>query len=557
MRRPLALVFALALAGSAAADGLLLKDGRKFSGKVQEKADGFEITVEGQLLGFGKDEVERWVKSPKELTGDAQKLYDEAKAIYQEAVEIKDDKAAEARFREALPKVQKARESYAEARDLFPDGYSELDTELVKIMKLMRLVRERIGSSLASPAAAVAVKPKEAPPPPPKTLEPAPEAPKVEAASSFSQAFAVLGDPAKRADPAQREAARGLFRKSADAKAPIADVAVAAWLFLSRSDAAWGLAKSPEALAALQDFFRKLDGDKLETLDEKAVGDAVAALAAKGKELRGKGADVDALALFAAGSSSALLSKNSEAFQGLEAAFRDLGYEKSDVGSLWGTKAGLAMDDYRKWVASGEYGLAVVQFQSDYRSLSDFPVRYAHGLLSVFKALADKRGYSLSASILEVLSRSAPSKAAAEHAAALAKSIRSEAPCPACGGAHEVNCSACKGKQKLNLQCGGCGGSGKVNTFNGVKSCLVCKGAGGFKNVDCPKCKAKGKVPCKARHCDKAVGAPTFESFAEAYRCRTCAGKGGLLKHVAFSCPDCSGVGLIIQPKADPSKLLR
>jgi DnaJ-class molecular chaperone len=96
-----------------------------------------------------------------------------------------------------------------------------------------------------------------------------------------------------------------------------------------------------------------------------------------------------------------------------------------------------------------------------------------------------------------------------------------------------------------------------VNSLRGDVRCNGCNGAGGFKNVDCPKCKAKGTTVCKARGCDKAVKPPTFESFADAYTCRTCAGKGGLMKHVAWPCADCAGVGLVLQPKADPTKLLK
>ncbi|HYF01653.1 MAG TPA: hypothetical protein VEJ18_22220, partial [Planctomycetota bacterium] len=252
------------------------------------------------------------------------------------------------------------------------------------------------------------------------------------------------------------------------------------------------------------------------------------------------------------------LSKNKGApTKDLEAAFKDLGFEKSEYGAVWGTKPGLAMDDYRKWLASGEYGLAIVQFQNDYRSVTEFPVKYALGLLHVFKALADNRAYNKAAAYLELTARSAPTPGGRDHLIALAKSIRSESPCMACAGTHEVNCSACKGKQRLNLQCGKCGGSGKLNSFNGVIACSVCKGQGYFRNVDCPKCKAKGKTECKARDCDKPVKPPTFDSFADAFKCGLCKGQGSLMRHVAYPCPECAGIGLIVQPKSDPSKVLK
>jgi hypothetical protein len=36
------------------------------------------------------------------------------------------------------------------------------------------------------------------------------------------------------------------------------------------------------------------------------------------------------------------------------------------------------MDDYRKWLSSGEYGMAIVQFRNDYSGVADVGVRYCH-----------------------------------------------------------------------------------------------------------------------------------------------------------------------------------
>jgi hypothetical protein len=603
-RRLSLLALAAALALPATADVLVLSDGRKLSGSVKEKPDGYEIVVEGQTLGFGKEDVARWVKSPKDLTADAEKSYEEAKKIYTEAVGIEDDKKAEARMREALPKVTKAREGYAEARDLFPEGHADLDAALVNVMKLMRLVREKLGSQIASggapPAAPPVVTPKEEPPPPPPA--------EVKPTATPADAWMIVADPVRRADPGTREGARALLKSQGG------ELAVAAGIFLSRDDFAWGLvedvvevkgggtyrgrlqkrsdvlqvlvqddrrevrirkaadavyvappgasetkaaevkitaAAPSEAFGALQEYLTKLE-------PASDVVGGLAALAARIKELKGKGADVDALVLFAAGHASGLLmaSKGAPAKE-LEAVFKDLGWAKSEYGPVWGTSAALAMDDYRKWMASGEYGLAVVQFQSEYKAVPDLNVRYALGLLMVLKALADNRGYAKAAVYLELQARSAPTAPSKEHLLALAKSVREASPCMACGGSNQVNCATCKGKIKINVQCGKCGGSGKINSLRGIVTCSGCAGQGTFKNVNCPKCKATGKVECKARGCDKPVKPPTFESFAEAYKCGLCRGQGGLLRHVASPCPDCAGIGLILQPKADPTKLLR
>src|SRR6185436_13313485 len=165
MRRTFLTLSILALSVSTAlGDGIILNDGRKLSGRVVEKPDGYEVTVDGQTVGFAKADVKQWFKSPKEVLGDADRQVEDAKKLYSEAVVMSDEKAAEAKFREALPKVQKAREAYVEARELFPEGYPELDSQLINIMKLMRLVRERFHSQIAGSDAPVKLK--EAPPKP-------------------------------------------------------------------------------------------------------------------------------------------------------------------------------------------------------------------------------------------------------------------------------------------------------------------------------------------------------------------------------------------------------
>jgi hypothetical protein len=641
MRRALILLAVLSLAVSSAhGDGIILADGRKLSGRVVEKPDGYEVTVEGQTVGFSKAEVKQWFKSPKEVLGDADKLVEDAKKLYSEAVVMSDEKAAEAKFREALPKVQKAREAYVEARELFPEGYPELDAQLINVMKLMRLVRERFHSQLVDSPSPAPVKVKDAPAPRPSasspnplptnpaepTSDPAAKGPSPEPSSSIpmKEALEVLVDPAKRSDAALRARAKATLQKASDQRVPFADVATAGWLFLSKPDQEWGLrsdvvtAKGPagavsykgqldkrsdaisvlvladhreirirtasegtyltppggsefktsdyrvsadeksESFDTLQAYFKGIDASKFEALDEKDISEGVKFLALKVKELRSRNQPAEALTLFVAGSASALIEKNKgKPTPEIEAAFRDLGYEKSEFGSVWGRKEGLAMDDYRKWLATGEYGLAIVQFQNDYRSLNDVGVRCAMGLLMLFQALTENRNYQKAAAAFESASTTAVSPTARDHFLAFARSIREQAPCNVCGGTHKVNCSACKGKKKVNLECTKCGGSGKLNTFNGVKPCVGCNGQGRYNNVDCPKCKATGQTECKARGCVRPVPRPTFESFADAYPCPLCRGRGSLMRHVAYPCAECEGVGLLIAPKADPTKMIR
>ena len=100
-----AFLVVLLLATPAAADVLVMKDGRKLSGRVRKTRTSYEITIEGQRQVFALDDVQRWIKSPKEMIGQADQWVDEAKEIYLTAVEIQDLKIADKIFRKGLEKV--------------------------------------------------------------------------------------------------------------------------------------------------------------------------------------------------------------------------------------------------------------------------------------------------------------------------------------------------------------------------------------------------------------------------------------------------------------------
>jgi hypothetical protein len=242
--RAIVLFVAALLPGSAVyADVLVLKNGRKIAGAVSEKDGAYTVKLEGEELVFAKDEVAQWAKKPQDLLGGAAQLVEEAKALYLEAVNMADARAADDKFREALPRVRQARDAYAEARELFPDGYPDLDEGLVNIMKLLRLVRERIGSEIARggppPVAPRGKPPAPRPAPPPKPdAPPKPEAPP---AVSVTSALAVASSAEKRADKAQRDAARALLDPRESAFASALDA------FLLRDDKDSSSTASPRA----------------------------------------------------------------------------------------------------------------------------------------------------------------------------------------------------------------------------------------------------------------------------------------------------------------------
>lgn len=594
---------------AASADALILKDGRKLSGPVTEKDGVYEIKIQGETLAFSKDEVQAWIKKPKEMTAEADRLIEDAKKIYLEAVEMKDAKAADARFREALPLVQKARDIYAEARDLFPDGYPELDEGLVTTMKLMRLVRERVGSQYGGEPTKSPVTAKKDPPKTEPKTEPK-EEPKTEpktepkpTVSTWAEALEVLAGIERRSDAASRAGARDVFRARGG------DYACAAYVLCVRSEADWGLAVdivevgsqkyagrlvrksdtsyklvlpqnkellvrkmgadwlvtppgAPEAKAsgvtlregvrtgtgaAFDAYLAAYPPASFESLDSKKHVEAARLLAARAKELRAT-SNVEILLLFSCAHAASV------PVQELEPLLADLGLQV--VQGAIGTREGIAIADFRRWFSEGEYDLGAVQFHREYGDGSSVPIRYAHGFLLLAKAIVKQRNFERAYEYFEKWGKKLPDRAGA-HFLALAKTLRDVAVCKVCTGESTLRCNICKGQGRADFTCSSCNGRGKVQTMRGDVACKPCKGAGGWKNAECPKCKGTGKVDCKARGCDRPKPAPKFEDVADAYACVLCRETGLLLSKVAVVCPECLGIGMTLHPKSDPKKTIK
>ena len=618
MKPLLAAGVALLLALPCMADVLDLNDGRRLVGSVTDKETYYAIRIDGEELTFPKEDVKAWIKSPKELIGGADKLIDEAKALYIEAVENKDEKAADAKMREALPRVTKAREVYAQARECFPDGYPELDAALVNIMKLMRLIRERIGSQIAStpPVLKTSAPPKPAPKPeprpeppkpePPKPEPPRPEPPKPEPPRptptlSPADALAIAKSVERRADPIQRESARAGIAGEAGL------LPKALSIFLLRDDKEWGLSWDSVWIKAssfeqsyVGRLIRKTDtemvlvcpqgdlrlwktaawkvalpgGQPFEPIDvklqENLKGPAIEALqkwlaagtddvkplvdSVKGILAKDPTARVDGLLIFIGAFIDAWLT-----IAPSEELFKTaaaVGWRKAEWGNVVGPADGLALECYHRWMKYGMLDMALVEFDKDYANSSSFTVKYVHGLLRTMRALQLGRQYDRAYVHFDLMARSTTTPAVKEHLLAMSKSIRTAAPCKLCAGSHKVRCATCHGKKKLNLQCTFCGGSGKKQTMKGVVQCVGCRGAGTFKDVECPKCTGLGLVVCKSKGC-QVVALPRQEDMFTASECGVCRGRGSLFEKVAMSCPECAGVGHFFWPKSEPRKGLK
>jgi len=217
------------------ADVAVLKDGSRVSGRIVEKAQSWEVTTEGGLRTFLKEEVEKIIKDPKELLGDVDKVIAAAKDDYQRAVAMVEGPERNALLRESITKIDAARAAVSSTRELFPeDKFADLDQKLMQVMQLKRLLRDRLHSEFAS-GTTTRVGPARA------------------SSVSLEEAFSTLLDPAKRSDAGRRASAREAFRIERALHPEIYELATAAMLFLSRSDAEWNL-QGP-SLAALQDYF--------------------------------------------------------------------------------------------------------------------------------------------------------------------------------------------------------------------------------------------------------------------------------------------------------------
>src|SRR5436190_1257304 len=205
-----ALGVTLFLIGTLHADVAMLKGGARVAGRVVEKTDHYEITVDGVLRTYLKDEVDKIVTSPKEFLGDADKMVDEARADYQKALTLNAPAEQNAVLKAAIVKVAQAREAYGVALDLFPED-GTLGKQIMIIMQLMRLLRERVHlDDTRLPGSPAPITRPTAPP-----------------VIQFDDAFTTLLDAAKRGDPARRASAIAGLGAARDLLQPFAVVHLA------------------------------------------------------------------------------------------------------------------------------------------------------------------------------------------------------------------------------------------------------------------------------------------------------------------------------------------
>ena len=494
-----------------ARDVMVLKDGAKVSGKVVDKETFWEVTTDGGVRTYLKDEVDKILTAPKEILGDSDKLIDEAKAEYEKGLTA--TSGQDAIFRGAAEKVKKARAAYTEARELFPEEkYADLDAKLVQIIQLLRMLRERMGSQMTGGGTAPKKEPTTAP-----RVEPS--------------AFDVLRDPAKRADATARQAAIEKLRGGSD-------LSVATVLFLSRSDADWRLAGA--SLDTLQEYLKKpwVQG----SLTEKEHLDAAKWIS----ERIGKVDAPDALKLFAAGHLA-----SGPAGADRDKIARALGFEVSN-GAI-GTPEGIVAIDLANWIRTGDNDLAVIAWLKEFRAVDTVNVRYLWSIALLRLAHQRGRGFERAIAGLEGIKNADAAMAA--HIVALIKSIKAVMNCGTCGGDGKWRCTNCQGKKDINVMCKACDGTGKMKNSSGfqLQNCPKCKSTGIAQTLHCTKCK-DGFIDCS--RCDGPRKCPAAADICTTRTCDACSGSGSVFFGVRWPCRSCRGLGEIVVPKADAAKTL-
>jgi len=495
------------LVGTLSADVALLKGGTRVAGRVVEKADHYEITVDGVLRTYLKDEVERIVSSPKEFLGDADKMVDEARADYTKALGLGTPAEQNAVLKAAIAKVAQAREAYGMALELFPED-GALGKQIMIIMQLMRLLRERVHlDETRLPGSTTPITRSTEPP-----------------IMRVDDALTTLTDAAKRTDPARRSSALASF------KTQQSDFATAAIMFLSQPEPAGPAQK------AVQDYFDKpWLRQPLNAAGHLEAAKAIAGLSAGREPLMpfaivhlvgaGQEADVEKTA-----KSLNLLVQN----------------------GIIGTPEGHAVRDLDNWIAHGDFDLAVLAFVNEYRSVDTPAVRFVWSYALLRLVQAKKRGFDRPVSAYETVKISLTG--GPDHIAALEKSIKAVAVCNVCGGEGKFRCTNCHGKKETKIYCERCKGSGHITSSLGAKlNCPACLAKGIVKVIKCEKCK-NGYVDCK--QCDKPRAAPSMDDIVGATVCSVCEGRGMAFRNAAVPCRACLGLGAKLIPKSDPSKVL-
>lgn len=136
----LVLVLSLSLAG----DVIVLKDGTRYSGRLVDKGDAWEVTTKHGSLLVKKSEVDQILTDPRDASAKVDALRAEGQRLYEEACTKVDADERNHLLGQAIERFEEAKKIYTDLRLDFPaDQYAWLDDEILEIGQAIKLARDK------------------------------------------------------------------------------------------------------------------------------------------------------------------------------------------------------------------------------------------------------------------------------------------------------------------------------------------------------------------------------------------------------------------------------
>jgi hypothetical protein len=486
----------------------------------------------------------------EEILEQADRLFAEAKALYQEGGESLND----AGFR-----AEEARIKYQAVQDVLTgDGQRRAAEQLKATIQLAKLINDA-RKQLAKPVIdkPPVIDPDRPVKDPPETppVDPPPTRPKLD--TKALEMCLGLMDRFVTADPTLRYAeARTILRGLIKASERDERLAASGALFARESPA------EPER-KAIGDYLSKVDWRGFDDMDPAAHEAALALLDSSRAQLRP--APSDGLMLLQMAHLNRLMKLNPESPKASSWAAK-LGMTAQDV-VHWATPAAAAMFQAKKF--EDRPGEAVVDLKRVSSNDPAFSYFRAWFQTLEYLALPVEEKKKQSNEMMKLFRDLRPPEPQKKLCKAVSEIFKLLQPCKRCGGEKAIDCALCEEGQATYRceQCGGkggsdalrcsCGGSNDGCSYCGGKGfvvnnpCPACKARGVWKDK-CTKCKGQGKVDCI--QCKAPWSEPALENIVSSTPCGLCRETGFTFDRALSPCPDCHGVGKLLDETKKPLK---
>ncbi len=160
---PLALLVAAALPPELEADALRLADGSSVEGEIKESATEYEVVTDHGSLWVDKVKVKRRYPPVDAILKGVQETRDRARSLFDQAGQLNDKEQHNSRLREAVKALEEARDTLADAQEVYTamSSYLRLSQPFKSVIQELRLYRDQfqVGGSAVTRAPAGSAKP--------------------------------------------------------------------------------------------------------------------------------------------------------------------------------------------------------------------------------------------------------------------------------------------------------------------------------------------------------------------------------------------------------------